>query len=162
MLNPIVGTEMCLRSSLFLKKFTIVDLPELLRPIIKMLICFGFLSLFKIFINNFSKTIFTFFAAQPRSAGMFIFGSKEISRLIKIFNTSLKSQNFTMTHTLLSLNKLCEIICNFTSEKYFQNFLRFNEIAKNLVFTALCNESIQQSRNFVLFVDTSTLCHGNC
>lgn len=61
MLNPIVGTEMDFRSSLFLKKFTIVDLPELLRPMIRMLICFGFRSLFKIFINNFSKTIFPTF-----------------------------------------------------------------------------------------------------
>ena len=70
MLKPIVGTEIDFRSSLFLKKFTIVDFPELLRPMIKILICFGFLSLFKIFINNFSN-IFTFFFFR---SGMFIFG----------------------------------------------------------------------------------------
>lgn len=70
MLNPIVGTEMDFRSSLFLKKFTIVDLPELLRPMIRMLICFGFRSLFKIFINNFSKTIF--------SASCFFLCSKQV------------------------------------------------------------------------------------
>lgn len=80
MLKPTVGTEMCLRSSLFLKKFTMVDLPELLRPMIKIEICFGFLSLFKIFINNFSKTIFApqfFFGRNAhlgRASGMFILG----------------------------------------------------------------------------------------
>lgn len=69
MLNPIVGTEMCFRSSLFLKKCTIVDFPELFRPMIRMLICLGFLSLFKIFINNFSNTIFAFsrFSDQVRA-----------------------------------------------------------------------------------------------
>lgn len=81
MLNPIVGTEMDLRSSLFLKKFTIVDLPELLRPMIRMLICFGFLSLFKIFINIFPKTIFRLSHFSSHFSGVFICSPQENSLL---------------------------------------------------------------------------------
>lgn len=102
MLKPIVGTEIDFRSSLFLKKFTIVDFPELLRPIIRMLICFGFLSLFKIFINNFSNTI-----ALPAttSSGMIIFGfssllSSLFNVLMEILNVSSNSplKKFFLSH----------------------------------------------------------------
>lgn len=115
MLNPTVGTEIDFRSSLFLKKFTIVDLPELFKPMSRMLICFGFLSLFKIFINNFSNTIFTFhnynfsLELQTGFAGMFILSSAEnfsdfLCFVMKILNTKSRYQVFNMTHCVVALH----------------------------------------------------------
>ena len=94
-LNPTVGTEIDFRSSLFLKKFTIVDFPELFKPMSKILICFGFLSLFKIFINNFSNTIFPLFTiacscSKAGFAGMFILRSTKNSSDFYIFDENIK------------------------------------------------------------------------
>lgn len=118
MLKPIVGTEIDFRSSLFLKKFTIVDFPELLRPMIKILICFGFLSLFKIFINNFSN-IFTFFSfvleclfLDERFFFSFLFVWVKILKL--------SCQHFNMIHLVIILTRKMKPLRNLSTQfKFF-------------------------------------------
>lgn len=137
MLKPTVGTEIDFRSSLFLKKFTIVDFPELLRPMIKMLICFGFLSLFKILLNNFSNTIFrlSFEAASFWNVyfqlGYFSFVSFYV--LMEILNIRLEMPKIQFTWLIvfyhfapLELMRWKQLLQISSSWGFTENFLGFS------------------------------------